>query len=221
MNDLAKKDKNELATNATFTPVLDGIDSGDMIVPRAGLCQGTSQEQEEYPNVKRGTIYSKLLGETIDDPTFIVAKVSKTYTQYDESGDELIYRTDNRAEVDDADLEWSEDDKGNRIPPRTTTSLDFVLVFKGVPVPHIFSFKKTSFQAGRHLLSLTQMLGGRCFTFGEPKVGENSKKQKYLIPSVVPSDDAPTPEMISLARSVAKANVVADDERDTGEDIPI
>jgi len=211
MSELTKKAANELAAATNFKPQLEGIDREDMIVPRAGLCQGTSQEQEEFPSVKRGAIYSKLLGDTIEDPTFIVAKVSKSYAQYDEN-DELIYRTDNKAEVDPADLEWHDDESGTRIPPKTTTSLDFVLVFKGIPVPHIFSFKKTGFQAGRHLLSLTQMLSGRCFTFAEAKVGENSKKQKYLIPNPVPSAEAPTPEMIALAQSVANARVVAQDD---------
>lgn len=221
MTDITKKNETNAAITkpTSFKPVYDGIEQSDMIVPRAGLCQGTSMEQEEYPGVKRGDIYSKLLGESIADPTFIVAKAYKTYTKYDEN-DELIYRTQNKDEVDPQDLVWVEDENGNGTPPATTTSLDFVLVFKDVAVPHVFSFQKTAFQAGRQLLSLSQMLHGRCFTFGEPKVGENSKKQKYLIPNPKPTDMAPTQQMLSLAASVAQSNVVTDAES-AADDIPI
>lgn len=218
MTDIEKKKDQSIQKPVEVQTAYVGIDKSDMIVPRAGLCQGTSMEQEEYPGVKRGDIYSKLLGEPIEDPTFIVAKVYKTYTQFDEN-DELVYRTTNKDEVDPSDLKWTEDESGNGIPPKTTSSLDFVLVFRDIGVPHVFSFQKTAYKAGKQLVSLSQMLSGRCFTFGEPKVGENSKKQKYLIPNPKPTSEVPTPEMISLAASVASANVVAQDE-DTS-DIPI
>ena len=196
---------------------IQGAEATDFKIPFAGLNAGSGEEQEKFPNVKRGEIYSKLFGTKIEDPTFGIVRAWKDWVKYDDD-DNLVYQTTDINEVPAADREWSDAPNGDRIPPAATARLNFIMVFKELPVPHVFTFKKTSYTAGMNLLTLFNAMPQYCFRFGENRKGEG-KKGVYLIPTITHTGEKINAEMqaiIDSIRSSDNVQVEAD-----GDDLPI
>jgi|GEM_PF-1007017 len=143
----------------------------DLIIPRAKLLQALSPEVEEDPKrFQAGMIINSLTKETfpLDNDGRIVFvpilkktnwirfnprdKKSADFDPAFETG-AIIWRS-----TDLLDPRVQEDGKfgANGEPPKATKFLNFLAHIPGTFIPVLISFSKTSFKAGKELLSLTQ-----------------------------------------------------------------
>lgn len=199
-NELTKSNAStEITSTRDAGPIMQGFDQGDFLIPVAWLFQGTGEESEAYPNAKRGEITSRLLGSSVPSRRFILLKAWKTWVRFDKGSSTPVYTYEDRADVPAEDLEWSSD---NTVPPAATETINTILLFEGLEeVPHIFRFKKTSYNEGKNLLTIARFVRGKLFEFAENKVGENSEGKKYLIPTCRPTAD-PIPDSMLAMRAV-------------------
>lgn len=146
------------------------MDQGDLIIPRAKLFQGNATEADEYPDAKGGQVLNSLTKEVLPAtfiPVFKYTEVVKFNGRNakDEDFDPayapgaLIWKC-----TDPTDPRWHEGDFGpNGEKPRAMRTMNFLAYFPGVPMPVIVSFSKTSYGAGKRLLSLAQFTSGNMF----------------------------------------------------------
>ncbi|HQL82638.1 MAG TPA: hypothetical protein PK307_10575, partial [Spirochaetota bacterium] len=76
--------------------------------------------------------------------------------------------------------------------PLATTFINFFSYFPGVPMPIIVSFSKTSYRAGKNLLSLAKFCGGDMFSRRYKLVSqmETNDIATYAVLKVTPAGDA-------------------------------
>jgi hypothetical protein len=198
-NEMTKSNTGTAITAAQDTgPIMQGFDQSDFLIPVAWLFQGTGEESEAYPNAKRGEITSRLLGSSVPSRRFILLKAWKSWVRFDKGSATPAYTYDDEADVPAEDLKWGEDGT----PPAATETINTIILFEGLEeVPHIFRFKKTSYNEGKNLLTIARFVRGKMFEFADNKVGENSEGKKYLIPTCRPTADA-IPEAMLAMRSV-------------------
>jgi hypothetical protein len=171
MKEVAKINKGEVTTPGS--PRLgfeEPIDQGDLIIPRAKLFQGTPTEADEYPDAKGGQVINSLTKEVLPSvfvPVFKFTEVVKFNGRNQKDPDfnpayapgALIWKV-----TDPQDPRWAEGDFGpNGEKPLAMRTLRFLSYFPGVQMPVIVSFAKTSYRAGKQLLSLAQFTPGNMF----------------------------------------------------------
>lgn len=189
-NELDVTKKTEIAVQTERLGFEAEITQEDLILPRVKLVQGLAIEAESFPEAKAGQIINNLTGEVLPAefvPVFVSIEWMKFNTRNtkDEGYDlnhepgALIWKTSdkNAPEVANDPESWR------------YKSLVFLTHFPGVPMPLVLTFSKTSFTAGKKLLSLAQFSGGNMFS---RKYKLNSKKEEkdgniYHVLQVVPS----------------------------------
>lgn len=151
-----------------------GVDRSDLIIPRAKMLQGLSPEimENRREGLRVGQIINSLTLETLPS-RFVPIFYWKEWFRFnprsrDKAGwtdgidpGALIWRSkdaDDPRVVDEA--AWGEDGE----TPLAMTVLNFFSLFNGVPMPLVISFAKTSYKAGKQLLSLTRFCGGDMFS---------------------------------------------------------
>lgn len=143
------------------------IEKSDLLIPRCKLMQPLSPEVLER-GMKPGSLVNSLLVEVLP-PRVVPIFCFKSYlrfnprSQSDASFDSayepgaLIWRS---TDPDDprvqAETKFGEDGE----KPLAMTCLNFFSLFLSVPMPIIVSFSKTSYRAGKQLLSLARFCGG-------------------------------------------------------------
>ena len=143
------------------------MERSDLIIPRAKLLQALSPEVAEG-DLKAGMIINSLTLETLP-LRFVPIFCFKSYFRFNprnrtdaafdsayEAG-ALIWRS-----IDPDDPRVVEETKfgPNGEKPLAMTCLNFFSCFPGVAMPIVASFSKTSYKAGKQLLSLTRFCGG-------------------------------------------------------------
>lgn len=180
-NEIEKKQETALAATQ---PIRRGFeedtDPDDLIIPRAKLLQALSPEVDEDPaRFQQGMIINSLTKSEfpMDEEKRITIipvlkrthwirfnprdKKSKDFDPQFEAGD-IIWRSDNPLDPRvQAEGKFSTDGT----PPKATKFIEFLAYVPGTTIPVLVSFSKTSFKAGKELLSLTQFADADMFAF--------------------------------------------------------
>lgn len=149
-----------------------GYKADDLIIPRAKLIQALSPEiTEGVPGAKPGAILNSLTKEIL--PSFFIPFLFfKNYMKFnprqkeDPSFDQNlapgaeIWRSSN---PNDPRVIAEAGFGPNGEKPTAITFLNFVSYFPGIEMPVIIGFSKTSFKAGKELLSLARFSNGDMF----------------------------------------------------------
>lgn len=150
-----------------------GVDREDLIIPRAKLIQALSPELTEgLEGIKVGSIINSLTKELLPQE-FIPIFTFKNYIRFNpRSKDDPNFDS----EFEPGAVIWKSTDPldprvkteakfgPNGEKPIATTFINFFSYFPGVPMPIIVSFSKTSYKAGKNLLSLAKFCGGDMFS---------------------------------------------------------
>ncbi len=143
------------------------IDRADLIIPRGKLLQALSPEVAER-GMKAGQIINSLTAEVLPS-RMIPIFCFKNYFRFNPRKREdphflseyapgaLIWRS---ANPDDPKVLEETQFGQNGELPAAMTCLNFFSLFLDVPMPIIVSFSKTSYRAGKQLLSLARFCGG-------------------------------------------------------------
>lgn len=186
--DLAVTAETALAAGSRQRGFESGITQEDLIIPRAKLIQALSPEITEGLGVKPGAIINSLTKEVLPDefiPVFMFknfirfnprSKADPSFDPAYEPGAVIWKSTDPEDPKVVAETRFGP----NGEKPIATTFLNFFSYFPGVPMPVIVSFSKTSYRAGKQLLSLAKFCGGDMFS------------RKYRLTSLMETNDIGT-----------------------------
>jgi len=197
-NEIATKNETALAAvNAPQRGFENGITQEDLIIPRAKLIQALSPEMTEgLEGIKIGAIINSLTKEVLPQE-FIPVFMFKNFIRFNpRSKDDpnfdpefepgaVIWKS---ADPEDKKVQEQTKFGPNGEKPVATTFLNFFSYFPGVPMPIIVSFSKTSYKAGRQLLSLAKFCGGDMFARKYRLVSqmETNDIATYAVMKVVP-----------------------------------
>lgn len=182
-----------------------GVDREDLIIPRAKLIQALSPELTEgIDGIKVGSVINSLTKEVLPQE-FIPIFTFKNYIRFNpRSKDDPNFDP----EFDPGAVIWKSTDSldpkvkaeakfgPNGEKPIATTFINFFSYFPGVPMPIIVSFSKTSYKAGKNLLSLAKFCGGDMFSRKYKLVSqmETNDIATYAVFKVAPTGDASADE---------------------------
>ena len=180
------------------------IDRSDLIIPRAKLLQALSPEV--VLGAKAGEIINSLLVDALPS-RFVPVFCWKSYIRFNprnrtEAGFDpnfeagaIIWRS-----TDPEDARVIEETKfgPNGEKPLAMTSLNFFSFFPGVAMPVVVSFSRTSYKAGKQLLSLARFCGGdmwsRAYQLGAEL--QTTDKGTYYIFTVTASGESSVEERL-------------------------
>lgn len=150
----------------------EGVHNEDLIIPRAKLLQPTAEELTQDGNQFRaGQIINSLTKEVLPG-VFIPILYTKEYMRFNGRKGQPSYDP----AFESGQLMWrTKDENDERVKtqcafgpngevPLALTVLSFMCLFEGQDMPTILSFTKTSYKAGRNLLSLAKFGGGDMFS---------------------------------------------------------
>ena len=199
-------------------------EQSDLIIPIAKLFQGNPTEADKYPEARGGQVINSLTQDLLEGsfvPIFKRTEVVKFNGK--KVGDDdfdpaykpgaLIWKTS-----DPNDPKWKCGDWGeNGEKPTAMRCMNFLCLFEGQPMPLLLRFSRTSYRAGKTLLSLAQFSGGNMFDrkykLGSKK--EDSDGNIYYIFTVQPigeSSDEQRAQADLLYDSLCKSELKAHDE---------
>jgi hypothetical protein len=191
----------------------DPVDQSDLIIPRAQLLQPTAeglrQLNKDY-GLQAGQVINNLTKEVLP-AEFVPIFYFKEYLRFNARKKEdegfmpdlppgkLIWRT---RDANDPRVIKECAFGPNGETPLALTSLNFFSLFDSQSMPVIVSFTKTSYKAGKNLLSLAKLRGGAMFSRRYRLTVEdgNSEKGSYFTLKVQPYGDC-SPEMFRVAES--------------------
>jgi len=210
-----------------------GVDREDLIIPRAKLIQALSPELTEgLEGIKVGSIINSLTKEVLPSE-FIPIFTFKNYIRFNprskddpnfdpefEPGAVIWKSTDPMDPKVKAEAKFGP----NGEKPVATTFINFFSYFPGVPMPIIVSFSKTSYKAGKSLLSLAKFCGGDMFSRKYKLVSqmETNDVATYAVLKVKPVG-AGSPEEFQLCEQLwnefsAKVEAIQVHEEDATEE---
>ena len=199
-----KKVKKELAKKETalMKPIgpqrgfEEGVEQEDLIIPRAKLIQALSPEiSEDLEGIKVGSIINSLTKQVLPEE-FIPVFVFKNFIRFNpRSKDDPNFSSNFEPGAviwksrDPLDPKVQAETKfgPNGEKPAATTFLNFFSFFEGAPMPIIVSFSKTSYKAGKQLLSLAKFCGGDMFS------------RRYRLTSQMESNEIATYAILKIA----------------------
>lgn len=211
-----------------------GVDQEDLIIPRAKLIQALSPELAEgVDGIKIGSIINSLTKEVLAQD-FIPIFTFKNFIRFNpRSKDDPNFDSDYEPgaviwkSVDPMDPRVKEQTKfgANGEKPIAVTFINFFSYFPGVSMPIIVSFSKTSYKAGKNLLSLAKFCGGDMFSRKYKLVSqmETNDVATYAVLKVKPVG-AVTPEEFQLCEKFwnefsAKIEAIQVHEGDVQDDV--
>lgn len=208
-----KKDK-ELAVKAETTTAIDrpvrrgfegGVDSEDLIIPRAMLIQNTPPKTVTIDKkiCPPGTVINNLTALPLKTDErggifFIPVIVGRKWIRFNAVERSLADGTPNplfNSDFEEGAKIWeSRDPRDPRVieegawgkdgeKPLATKILEFLCIVEGEEMPLVLSFSKTSFKAGKQLVSMAQYSGkDDLFSMKyrlQAKEEKNDKKQEF------------------------------------------
>jgi len=166
----------------------------DLLIPRAKLFQGLPTDYDQFPDAKPGQILNSLTKEQLPSEFVPIFKFTN-WTRFnarrkEDAGYDPAFELGAKI--------WSTNDPHdprvkeqgvfgpNGEPPLAPKFLNFFSIFPGVPMPVVVSFSKTSFKAGKQLLSIAQFSGGDMFgkTYKLSSKKESSEQYSYYVLNV-------------------------------------
>jgi hypothetical protein len=149
------------------------VDQSDLIIPRVKIMQPTCEElKEPGTELRLGQIINSLTKEPLSQ-FFVPIFYGKEYLRFNPRKKDA---PGFMQEFKPGALIWKTKDKNdprviaecqfgpNGEPPLAIEQLSFFSLFEGSPIPVILSFGKTSYKAGKNLLSLAKLRGGAMFS---------------------------------------------------------
>jgi len=198
-NELSESRKEENSLTKSGAPQRgfgNGLDKSDLIIPRVKLIQAMSPElNENLEGIKVGSIINSLTREILPGE-FIPIFLYKNYARFNSrSTNDPNFDPDFEpgatmwTSTDPLDPKVQEQTRfgDNGAKPAATTFLNFFSYFPGSPMPIIVSFSKSSYKAGKQLLSLAKFSGGDMFA------------KKYRLSSVMESNSSGTFAVLKVA----------------------
>jgi hypothetical protein len=186
------------------------IDLEDLIIPRAKLLQPTSDElKDPTTELRQGQIINSLTKEILP-ACFVPVFYFKEYLRFNGRKKEdpgyddnfapgaLMWRTRDAADERVAQCEFGP----NGEVPLAITTLNFFSVFDGLSMPIIVSFGKTSYKAGKNLLSLAKLRGGDMFSrrYKISVLPGKNEKGSYFVFKINPNGDC-DPELFKTVEN--------------------
>jgi hypothetical protein len=163
-------------------------DQRDLIIPIVKMFQGNPTEADQYPDAKGGQLLNSLTQEVLASdfiPCFKWTEYSKFNgrnaedPEYREELGEpgaLVWRTTTPTAEQAAECEFGP----NGEKPKANRSLCFFVYVIGQQMPLVLRFSKTSFTAGKKLLSLAQFSGGNMFDRKYKLTTKKEQKDKNI-----------------------------------------
>jgi hypothetical protein len=193
-----------------------GIDQEDLVIPRAAVMQSTSDELKDKTLVKeKGIVFGDIVNSLTKDKLgeeFIPIFMFKNWARFnprDEKDPNFVQG------IAPAGTVWiSRDPLDPRVvaeskfgpageKPAATTFINFFSYFPGSPMPVIVSFAKTSYGAGKKLITLARLTGGDLFSkkYRLTTETESNEKGTYAVLKVQPAGNV-TPEEYKLCEDL-------------------
>ena len=189
------------------------VDQSDLIIPRAQLLQPTAEGLHQLTKdygLQAGQVINNLTKEVLP-AEFVPIFYFKEYLRFNARkktdpgfvpelpAGKLIWRTrdaNDKRVVDECSF------GPNGETPLAITTLNFFSLFDGQSMPVIVSFAKTSYKAGKNLLSLAKLRGGAMFSRRYKLMIDAGDKSKgeYFVMKVQPYGDC-GPDMFKVAES--------------------
>lgn len=231
MKDLVKKEEQKQALmteQKQSRGYVSEVSNEDIIIPRAKLLQNLSPEiLDRVKNLNVGDIINNITQEKLPE-TFIPILFFKNWIRWnprkkDDRGFDpafppaaMIWRTNNPRD----ERVLNETAFGpNGEKPLATTYLNFLGYFEGESSPIVISFSKTSFKAGKLLLSLCKLSGGdlwnkkyKLISIDETKDGDTYKILKVAPAGNTSEDEKAVCEAIYEEMKNTVSNIVVDEE---------
>ena len=188
-------------------------DMDELEIPRAKLVQFTSAEAQAEDIAERknpGSLINSITKEPLDQLFIPIFKFTNFVQWNPRKKDDPNFDPN----VDPGGVVFTSIDREdprviegikfgpNGEPPKITRYMNFLAYFPGHPYPLVLSFAKTSFAAGKRLLSLLQMAKGDMFA-NKFKLTMNLKEGdagKYFVLNVLPAGKA-TEEEFKVAEA--------------------
>jgi hypothetical protein len=185
-----------------------GIDQEDLVIPRAAVMQSTSDELKDKQLVKeKGIVFGDIVNSLTKDKLgeeFIPIFMFKNWARFnprDEKDPNFVQGIAPAGTVwvsrDPLDPRVVSESKfgPNGEKPAATTFINFFSFFPGSPMPVIVSFAKTSYGAGKKLITLARLTGGDLFSkkYRLTTETESNEKGTYAVLKIQPSGNV-TPE---------------------------
>lgn len=171
--------KKEASPPTTFgnQGMLGSINPDDLLLPRIDVGQGLSPQvtSAESP-IKVGDLFNSVTEEVYEKPLLVIpVKNEKNFIKWvpRDQGGGIVYRTDDaKDERVIKDTKWGEDGA----KPSCTAYLNYLCILPGQEMPIVCSFHDTSYKAGRKLLTMMAMAGGKVYSY---KLGATEKTNSY------------------------------------------
>lgn len=183
MSEIEKKQQTALTVNRKARG-FEEDEQEDLIMPRAKLLQKTSPEVEE--GLKFGDIINNITKEKLPE-RFVPVFKQKYFVKF---GDDrkMLWKT---FSPDSEQLEETRFGE-NGEKPTASAVLSFLCYFEGVETPIVINFSKTSYKAGKQLLSLAKYANCDMFrrAYKLKSVREESPEGAYMVFKVVPDGQA-------------------------------
>jgi hypothetical protein len=209
---LSTRSECALSLNSDRRGFEEEVDQSDLIIPRAKLVQPTSDEMHDPANttLRGGMIINSLTKEELSK-MFVPIFYYKEYLRFnprkksdrgflpDFAPGALIWRTrDGNDPRVAAECQFGPVGE----TPVALTTLNFFSLFKDSAMPLILSFGKTSYKAGKNLLSLAKLRGGAMFSrqYKLSVLPMTNDQGSYFVMKVDPCGDCDA-EMFKLGES--------------------
>lgn len=188
------------------------IDVKDIIIPRARLLQPTTPEvaEQSVPGAKMGELMNSIT-KRILPKEFVAIAFFKNWGRFnprkkDDPGFDAAHEPGATIWIsfdkDDPRVKKEAEWGPNNEKPLATAFLNFLAFFPGEIMPVILSFSKTSYKAGKQLLSLATMCEGDLFS-RKYRVATETRKNDQGTFAVMKVEAAglPTPEEAATAEA--------------------
>jgi hypothetical protein len=205
MGELIQKSNTEVGAVKTVNRGLEeGYDKKDLQFPRAKLMQAMSPEVQEQ-SIAQGVILNNLSGEPCPESFIPIFKFTNyvkfnsrktsdpNYNEDFEPGS-MIWNITDPHDPRAQEAEFGE----NGEKPTAIKFMNFMVLFEGEDTPCIISFSKTSYKAGKKLLSLLAFSKGDIFSKKFKLVSKKIKGDEgyYYVYDVVPNGKASDEEFV-------------------------
>lgn len=165
--------------------ILDAVDPKDLILPRIDIGQGLSPlVQNADSPIKVGDLYNCITKEIYEQPLSIIpVKNEKNFIKWlpRDQGGGIVYRKDDPTDKDVIrDTKWGA--AGEK--PSCTAYLNFLCIIPGEEMPVVASFHDTSYQAGRKLLTMMAMAGGKVMSYKLSAITKTNNYGTFFVSAV-------------------------------------
>lgn len=188
--------------------MLGNIDPKDLLLPRIDVGQGLSPQVTNADSpIKVGDLFNSVTEEVYEKPVLIIpVKNEKNFIKWvaRDQGGGIVYRTDDpKDERVIQDTKWGEDGA----KPSCTAYLNFLCILPGEEMPVVASFHDTSYKAGRKLLTMMAMAGGKVLSY---KLNSTDKTNSFGTFQIFTVEKGDAVEGADLERAVELHKVFSD-----------